>query len=68
MLPLRWEMNGKLVEPEQLALAPTSTVALRLRGRLLLVAAARSARFYDAKTKKRLAALKGVHSTRFWPK
>ncbi|WP_426755785.1 hypothetical protein [Myxococcus sp. Y35] len=68
MLPLRWEVNDKLVEPEQLALAPTSAVALRMRGHLLLVSAERSARVYDAKTKKRLAALEGVHGARFWPR
>jgi len=67
MLPLRWEVNDKLVEPEQLALAPTSAVTLRMRGRLLLVSAERSARIYDAKTKKRIAALEDVHGTRFWP-
>lgn len=67
MLPLRWEVNDRLVEPEQLALAPTSAVALRMRGRLLLVSAEQAARVYDAKTKKRIAALENVHGTRFWP-
>ncbi|GHG78479.1 hypothetical protein [Comamonas sp. JC664] len=68
MLPLRWEANDKLVEPELLALAPTSTVELRMRGHLLLVSAEQAARVYDAKTKKRLAALEGVHGARFWPR
>ncbi|ATB51213.1 hypothetical protein [Corallococcus macrosporus] len=67
MLPLRWEVNDRLVEPERLALAPTSAVALRMRGHLLLVAAEQAARVYDAKTKKRVAALENVQSARFWP-
>ncbi|QSQ21870.1 hypothetical protein JY651_43110 [Pyxidicoccus parkwayensis] len=68
MPPLRWEVQDKLVEPEALALAPTSAVDLRVRGPLLLVSSDKAVRVYDAKSKRRVFALDGVHATRFWPK
>ncbi|MCP3102585.1 hypothetical protein LZ198_27295 [Myxococcus sp. K15C18031901] len=68
MPPLRWELGDRLVEPESLALGPTSVIELRARGPLLLVASDRAARIYDARAKKRLAALEDVHDARFWPK
>jgi|SRR5215217_4032543 len=68
MPPLRWEANDRLSEPEALSLEPTSAVELRVRGALLLVASDHSARIYDARSKKRLAQLDGVHGARFWPK
>jgi hypothetical protein len=68
MPPLRWEVQDRLVEPEELALAPTSAVDLRVRGPLLLVSADKAVRVYDAKAKRRVFSLDGVHATRFWPK
>lgn len=68
MPPLRWEANDRLSEPEALSLEPTSVVELRVRGALLLVASDHSARIYDARSKKRIAQLDGVHGARFWPK
>lgn len=67
MPPLRWEVQDRLAEPESLALPPASPVELRVRGPLLLVSGANAARIYDAKAKKRIAALEGVHAARFWP-
>jgi len=68
MPPLRWEVGDRLEEPESLELAPTSVLELRARGPLLLVVSDRAARIYDARARKRLAALEDVHDTRFWPK
>jgi hypothetical protein len=67
MPPLRWEVQDRLVEPESLALPAASPVEVRVRGPLVLVSGAGAARIYDAKSKKRLAALDGVHGARFWP-
>ncbi|WP_426748885.1 hypothetical protein VZQ01_21695 [Myxococcus faecalis] len=68
MLPLRWESEDRLAEPESLSLSPTEVVAVRVRGALLLVSAEAHARVYDARTKKRIASLDDVHDARFWPK
>ncbi len=68
MLPLRWEVQDRLAEPESLSLAAASAVELRVRGPLVLVAGDKAVRVYDAKTKQRVFALDGVHATRFWPK
>ena len=68
MPPLRWEAQDRLVEPEELSLEPAASVALRVRGPLLLVSADKAVRVYDVKAKQRVFALNGVHAARFWPK
>lgn len=68
MPPLRWEAQDRLVEPESLSLPPAAAVVVRTRGPLLLVASDTSARVYDARAKKRVFTLDGVHDARFWPR
>jgi hypothetical protein len=69
--PVRWEHEGKLVEPEGLAAQDDATVYLRLRGDLLLVTVlaegGRAAHAYDLKTKKKLASVTDINSATFWP-
>lgn len=66
--PLRWRVEGKLVEPEKLALPEGARISLASRGDLLLVSTRQAARLYDAKQKKLLLSRDGVVRPSFWPR
>jgi hypothetical protein len=66
--PVRWEVGGKLVEPEQLALPDGSELSLATRGNILLLASRDTLRLYDVKQKKLLRSLTGVYQPHLWPR
>lgn len=68
LVPLRWNVGGKLIEPEKLALPADASISLAARGHVLLVSSDKALRVYDAKQKKLLLALEGVSLPRFWPR
>jgi hypothetical protein len=66
--PMRWNVGGKLVEPEKLTLPTDASLSLESRGNVLLVIADKAVRLYDVKQKKHLLSLDGVFHPSFWPR
>ncbi|MCY1046824.1 hypothetical protein OV208_36305 [Corallococcus sp. bb12-1] len=68
MMPVRWEVDdGRLAEPQGLALPARSPVHAMARGDLLLLSGATQARVYDLGSKRLAASFDGFRDARFWP-
>jgi len=69
--PVRWEQNGKLLEPEGLTAKPGDTVVFQLRDELLVInvlGETQSAYVFDSRTKKNLASVKDIAvPVTLWP-